>query len=160
MKRAAEIAVEMKGALPSPAGTTDPVVYRCLKAIIDQINGGLFVDLNPQDVRKKEGIELGGQVVDNLIQKLPEKDEKEDEKEDEEQTEPPVIEPEAITIVVNRIITRWIINHAQRMDVITGVQYDKDSKQLQVKTRNVGIMLPGDESDWAKIENGQFVEES
>ena len=67
MRRKVEIPVITKSALPSPAGIVDPITYRTLKAVIGLLANGLVADMNPDNKRLKEGSELGGKMVDNLL---------------------------------------------------------------------------------------------
>jgi len=49
----------------------------------------------------------------------------------------------------------WIPASTEEVTVVTDVQYDSGTKQLQKKTRAVTVLTPGTESGWTLITGGQ-----
>jgi len=54
----------------------------------------------------------------------------------------------------------WIAVKTDRQTIVTDIQYDSTTKQLQKKTQEITVINPDTESIWTMITGGQAVEET
>lgn len=173
MRREVSLKVNSRSALPDPAGTIDPVVYRCLKALNDLVSGGLFVDLNPENPREKEGVALGGRQLLTLARQGSTGDiditnEEIVQNTEIDQSSTRIIDlPDFNVDITNTnsvlvVVAGGVITDSatEEVTLVTDVQYDSSTQQLQKKTITGRLITDSSETGWTLITGGQAVAET